>query len=415
MKGNVKDLNLLLVEYNQLSNKTLHTKKDSHRMAYLQSAMAAVKEGASLRDFDIENLNDMERRNGLPLTQVDPFALSHNEEVEAHGWQEFVEKRDMVGGNPISRIGTYTGLGNFVPTGFFPQLYAALGAHDILFNEADCTVMKSSNGRITTIPLMGDIEIVAGIVGEGGSQSSVDFSNTGQAVLGVYTYNSKRFVASLESFQDLGDTLSVVELAKRAFASRLARGIGADLMNGNGSSKPLGLIPALEAAGVVPVVANGSAGNTGGAETGANSLGSADFSNALAHLDSAYLSSDKLAWAMNRKTLNFLNGLVNKVGAPLNLVQYVDCEPFIYGVPVKISPSVPDIGASSTPVILGDFSYWCTKLVMDENVGLQVYKEGPGLAEAGNIGLSCFVRGGGALLYNDTSSPAPFVLIQNHS
>jgi len=71
------------------------------------------------------------------------------------------------------------------------------------------------------------------------------------------------------------------------------------------------------------------------------------------------------------------------------------------------------IGASKTPVVVGDLSYWATRLIVDANAGVQVLKER--FIVNGNIGLKCFARADGALLYNDTNSPAPFVQIQNHS
>jgi HK97 family phage major capsid protein len=86
-------------------------------------------------------------------------------------------------------------------------------------------------------------------------------------------------------------------------------------------------------------------------------------------------------------------------------------QPFILEIPVKISPSMPNIGASTTPVVLLDGTYWATRLVVDDEIGLQVYREAPALVEQGNVGLGCFCRAGGVLLYNDVSSPAPGVII----
>jgi HK97 family phage major capsid protein len=118
---------------------------------------------------------------------------------------------------------------------------------------------------------------------------------------------------------------------------------------------------------------------------------------------------------MNRKTLGYLNGLVSKMGTPLDVCKYVNGKPYIFGIPVKISPAMDNIGASKVPVILGDFSYWVTRLVNSENLGLTVIREAPGLVENGNVGVVCFFRADGALAFNDTSSPAPFAVLQNHS
>jgi HK97 family phage major capsid protein len=219
----------------------------------------------------------------------------------------------------------------------------------------------------------------------------------------------------MEAFQDLDASLNAISLFKRFSADRIARGVGADLVTGNGTGKTLGLIPSLVALGVVPVTAAGAAVNTGGAETGANSLGSNDFAAAYSALDAAYLSSDKVAWLMNHKTLATVSSIVNKFGNQLNLVQYVNGVPTIYGVPVKICPSMDNIGVSNVPVVLGDLSYWATRLVVDDMAGIKVFTEAPGLVENGNVGLRTFVRAHGALLYTDTGSPSPFAYIRNHS
>jgi HK97 family phage major capsid protein len=190
----------------------------------------------------------------------------------------------MTEGSPLSRLGTYTGLGYFVPTRFFPQVFSALAAHDALLDEDSVTVVKTSNGRVITVPVIGDIENVATCIGEGVSQTSTDISSTNQALLSAYSYKTPRFVASIEAFQDMDTALSTVEMFKQFTTSRLARGIAKDLVIGNGSSKPLGLLPSLEAVGIPYVTASGSAANTGGNESGAQSLGSGDFAAALENL-----------------------------------------------------------------------------------------------------------------------------------
>jgi len=416
MKINTQELSGLLQEASALSNKPNWTKQEERRNAFLLSAIAAVKVGASLDDVHHDYVNAEEKRLGLPVTPRKTSFLTREQQVEARGWKQFVELRDSVEGAPmINHIGTYTGFGYFVPTDFFPGLFAALKANDFLFNEEDCTVIRSTNGRPLPVPVAGDTENVASVVSEAGSQTSVDIDATGHAVLGAYSYSTPRFVVSMEAFQDLDSSLNAISLFKRFSADRIARGVGADLVTGNGTGKTLGLIPSLEALGLSPVTAAGAAANTGGSETGANILGSPDFAAAYSALDSAYLASDKVAWAMNHKTLATVSSIVNKFGDQLNLVKYVDGVPTIYGVPVKICPSMDNIGVSNVPVVLGDLSYWATRLVVDDMAGIKVFTEAPGLVENGNVGLRTFVRAHGALLYTDTGSPSPFVYIRNHS
>jgi HK97 family phage major capsid protein len=196
-------------------------------------------------------------------------------------------------------------------------------------------------------------------------------------------------------------------------------------VTGNGSSKPLGLIPALEELASVTtpfIIAAGSATHTGGAETGANSIGIPDLSNLYYSVDDAYRSNPKCAWLMRDSTLNYIDGLiVTKLGQKLDLVKYIDGKPFILGKPVKISPSVPAIGPSNVSVVFGDLSFWCTKIVTGiAGNGMplgyvQTYQEAPGLIENGLIGFRAFLRAGGVLAVNDRNSPSPINYLMHTS
>jgi HK97 family phage major capsid protein len=419
MEVNLYELNTLDREYTDLQAKASWNTRDKERMAYLRTAISAVKAGARLADVNMELHNERSRVNGLPVITPKKKVFSQATETEVRGWQELVnrgEQRDMAVGNELAQLGTYTGLGYFIPTGFFPELFRALKAADALFNEECCTLIQTQDGRPLPIPIASDIEHTATVIGEAGSTTTVDIASINHAVLGAYSYMSDRYVVSIEAMQDLSSALNIVNLSKEFFQDKLARGIAAHLVNGNGSGEPLGLIPSLQTVGVAPITASGSAENTGGTETGATSLGNEDFAAAYAAIDSAYLASPKAAWLMNQKTLGYLQSIVTKMGQPLHLVEYVDGVPTIYGLPVRIAPSMEDVGISQVPVILGDFRYWATRLITaDEGVGIKVFTEGPGLAENGQVAIRCFMRAHGALLWNDVSSPCPFVMIRNHS
>ena len=405
-------LNEHLAEYNTLSNKAKHTPEDSRRMAYLQTAISALKSGASMEQVNEARKSGIASKYGLNLDKA-PTAR----EIEARGWQAVVtQQRDnTVEGSPIARLGSYTGLGNFIPTEFYPQVFSAMAKADALLDEDSVTLIKTTNGRVITVPILGDISDIATVVGEAGTQTATPINATGHGVLTAYSYKTPRMTFSLESWQDIDEAIGNINLFKQVTADRLRRGIAKDLVTGNGSSKPEGLVTSLENAGVPFVTASGSSANTGGNETGATTLGSGDFAAALAELDQAYIDSPKCAFFMSRKTLVTVSSIVNKQGDNLNLVQWVDGQPFIYGVPVKICPSMDSIGASNVPVVLGAGEYWATRLCVDEKSGIAVYTEATGLVENGMVGLSAFCRADGELLFQDLNSPAPFTYIRNHS
>ena len=110
--------------------------------------------------------------------------------------------------------------------------------------------------------------------------------------------------------------------------------------------------------------------------------------NALCDLDDAYANSPRCTWLMNKKTLATVSGIVTKYGLPFGLVKWIDGQPTIYGIPVKICPSMDNI---------------CNG------------KEAANTIEYGNVGLIGFMRAGGDLLWNDAGSPAPFIVIQTHN
>jgi HK97 family phage major capsid protein len=399
---------------NDLSNKPTHTPQEKRRFAFLQTACAAIRSGVAVEEVEQLYVADAAKRGGVPVPKKNRL-LSRDEEIEAREWQGIVEHRDMVEGDPLARLGTYAGLGFFVPTDFYPVLFRAMKAHDALYDEDAVTVIRSTNGRPLPVPTANDTATVASVISEGSADSVVDIDSTGHQTLGAYTYRTPRFVASLEAFEDMEGTLSTVNLLREFSADRLARGIGKDLINGDGSSKPLGLANAILGQGCPIVTAAGSVVNDGSSATGANSLGSPDFADAIQQLDDSYAQSPKAAFFMNKKTLATLEALVDKVGRPLRLVNYDQGWPCIMGFRVRICPSMDNIGASKIPVILGDGRYWVTRLVVDDQSGIRIYREAPGLIENGKIGFRTFVRADGSMLYTDSSAPSPFVAIQNHS
>src|SRR5260370_35145425 len=76
-------------------------------------------------------------------------------------------------------------------------------------------------------------------------------------------------------------------LAER-FGERFGRAYEAALTTGTGSSQPTGLLTAIAASGVAPIVAAGSAESTGGIQTGVNSIGYSDLVNLEHSVDPGY-------------------------------------------------------------------------------------------------------------------------------
>lgn len=414
-----KDLSLLSGELMEINSKLKMSPADVQRSKNLASMISAVKAGASLSELDQDDLNTRERAAGLRLTSLTTRKfLNQEQESEARGWMKAIEQRNQteLEGNLLNGIGTYSSLGYFVPTGFFQRLFLAMKAHDFLYDEDSVTLLKTTSGLPMQVPVAGDTEQVAAVTSEAGPRSAINIQAPSGVSLASYSYASPYQFMSIECFQDLDASFGAAKIFERIEADRLARGIGKDLLLGDGSGTTLGIIPSLTTAGVSPTIAVGASANTGGSQTGANSLGSQDFANLISNIDQAYLASDKCAFVMNLATLAYIETLIDKYGNLLRLVQRdADGMPRIFGIPVKTSPSMPGIGASNISVLLGDFSYWVTRLVQNDASGVQVFQEAPGLVEAGVVGLRTFMRAHGVLAYNDANSPSPIQYLQHHS
>src|SRR3981189_2181691 len=146
------------------------------------------------------------------------------------------------------------------------EVFAAAAAHDALFDEDAVTYYESSTGRVTEVPVYGDIENEAVQVEEAGDSSSseTNIAAPGHASVGVYSFRSPLWRVPIEAVQDVEAMGNAMNVFKQFAADRIARGVGKKLVNGNGSGTILGLVPSLAAAGVTPVTALGSAANTGG-------------------------------------------------------------------------------------------------------------------------------------------------------
>src|SRR6267143_5023064 len=161
---------------------------------------------------------------------------------KAEAWQMVYrltgERRtaNEVEGDIIARIGTYSGLGQFVPTEFIKEIFAAQAAHDALFDEDAVTYFESSNGRVTEVPTYGDVEAEAVQVGEAADTSSGETNLTapGHADVGVYSFRSPLWRLPIEALQDVEAMGGAMEIFKTFAADRIARGVGKKLVNGNG-------------------------------------------------------------------------------------------------------------------------------------------------------------------------------------
>jgi HK97 family phage major capsid protein len=295
------------------------------------------------------------------------------------------ERRDgVVEGDLSAQVGSYTGLGFFVPAGFIYDVENATKWFAPLMDGQVITVMDTATGNPLPYPISNDTTQEAAIVGESSEVTEQDVT-AGHVLFTAFKYKAGLIKASIELVEDSAFNLESW-LAER-FAIRFARGYERDLTSGSGTGEPLGLLPAIAASGAVAVVAAGSAEASGGSETGANSVGYTDLVRLEHSVDPSYRRQGK--FMLHDTTLAQLKRILDKFGRPLWTPGMKDNAPdTILGYPYTLNQHMPVVAASATTVIFGDLKKYVARRVR----GLSVLRLTERYAEKGQIAYVAFAR-----------------------
>jgi HK97 family phage major capsid protein len=295
-----------------------------------------------------------------------------------------IEFRDVVEGAPmLSHIGSYSGLGFLVPTGFSNQIENATKYYAPLLDVFGH--MDTSTGQPLPYPISNDTAQAAVIVGEAGSVSEQDIT-ANHIIFSAYKLTSGVIKASLELMQDSAFDLESW-LADR-FGVRYGRGLENFLTNGTGSSQPTGLLTAIAAVGgPTPVSAQGSNESTGGAQTGTNSIGYSDLVNLEHSVDPSYRRGAK--YMFHDLTLASIKKIIDKFGRPLWVPGISVSEPDrINGYEYVVNQAMPVIAPSAVTVAFGDLS----KFLVRKVTGVAIARLEELYAVSGQVGFISNMR-----------------------
>jgi HK97 family phage major capsid protein len=315
------------------------------------------------------------------------------------------EKRAVSEGNQASHIGSYSSLGYFVPTGFVDQVEKATKFFAPLLEDGVFNVIQTGTGQALPFPVSDDTANACTIVGESASVSDLD-TTANQVILSAYKTTSGVIKASIELLQD--SSIDIETFLADRFGERFGRGYENFLTNGTGSGQPTGLLTALSANGVTPVIATGSSANSGGTETGTNSIGYADLVNLEHSVDPSYRRNAK--FMLNDLTLASIKKIIDKFGRPLWTAGVSSGDPdTILGYQYVINQSMPAISPSATTVVFGDLKKFTVRRVLDMSMIrlVELY------ANVGQVGFQAFMRLDSNLTV--ASSTHPIAVLQQHS
>ena len=413
-----------IAELEVLTSKQQFTKKDEARQAFLLSAISALKAGATASEVRNFEVNRLLAASGYRVAEAPRAQLPSEAERE---WRDFFSRRPIpktltpseaevraneAGQQPITYTQGAAG-GYFVPQGFSERAFWSMRQYDQIFDPLFSNIVETETGSNMPFPMIDDVTNSSVQVSESAQSSEVDVANFGSTQLNAYSFRSKVVAVSLELLQDSNFPLPAV--LERAFALRHARGVGAALVNGSGVSAPTGLITGLQSAGAAVVVASGSSTNTGGSETGSASIGTQDINSAYHKLDQAYRPG--AAWYMNDATLQYLEGLLDKMGRPV--VRFGKgladdgVVPYIYGKPVAVCPSFPSMGSGKNAAVLASPLYFVQRRVPGASY-VRAFWESPTLVQYGLVGFESWMRVDSGVVSANPSF-VPGVILQSHS
>jgi HK97 family phage major capsid protein len=428
-----EEMTKTIEELEVLTGKANLNAQETRRHSFLLAKLSALKAGASpsqLREHERETLLKQAGLSRMPEQPRTRMAEDIQQE-----YRDFLSGKSVRTGRVPSdqevranEAGTqalsYTEKtvgGAFVPTGFWDRFSAVLKQADDVFQPWASNYLETETGSTCPLPIVDDTSNSSSLVSETTQSTEADVANFAQQQLNAWTFRSGYVALSLELIQDSAFPLGPV--IDSLMAQRHARGVGAKLIGGTGIDQPTGLLTAVAASGVSPVIANGSSSNDGSANTGSNSIGTQDLNKAFFGINAMYRRG--AIWYMSDSTLSSIAGLLDKVGHPLvNIVTGVDFVTdavkdfyFLMGHRVAICPSMPSLGSATSPIVFGNPQYFVFRSV-PSSAYLRMFKEaGNGTIEfilKGLVAVESFFRAdSNALIAN--SQQSPFSWIQCHS
>lgn len=411
-------------EMDAISSKDSPTGKEKRRFDALKTQISLIKNGlnpSAIVGADIARLEEDIR--GFSVGRHLPFEA----EVD---WRSFItgtakRRYESAGRHEVRAVqeaGTqsisYSNAdgSNFVPVGFQDRQLVSKRQYDQIFDDRFHNRIDTETGNPTQLPSFDDVNNAAVQVGENTSPYGTE-TTAGQAPtvavsynqLNAYSFRSGYVSVSYESLQDAGTPWG--ELLERAFAIRMARGVGKALVLGSGSSAPQGLLTGIDATTSPEIIAAGANPNSGNSgDNGASSIGSQDLENVYFGLNTAYRGN--AAWYMTAETLHTISQVLDKVGRPL--VKYnSDQEATLYNKPICICPNFPQISPNAPVIAFGSPDYFCVRHVA-RGFYVKMLTQAPGYVENGLVAFQSYERYDSTLVVPNLNFP-PYVQLVMHS
>ncbi len=260
--------------------------------------------------------------------------------------REFAMRNVM---SPISNAqGTTPGSagGYLVPPEFSRQLLVGLKSYFSALNYF--TELSTATGADISWPTNDDTSRRAKIIAEN-TQIGTGNITFGQVALKAYQYATDAILVPYNLMQD--SFLDLDSFIRSALVTSFGRTLADDLTFGSGTSQPTGVLTAA----------------ADGPKAAAAALAYDDFVELVHSVDPAYRQGGVLM--MNDNTIKSLAKLKDTTGRPLWVPAITEgAADMVYGRPVVINQSMPDVAPGKSPVLFGNMKNYIYRVVKDVSI-----------------------------------------------
>jgi len=361
-------------------------------------------------DKRIKAALDIEQRSKDTDAQFDKLYGQASPEQRANGNQRtaqgLVELRSFLKGEPgaarffdvrpdqpriefrtLSSLTTGAG-GNLVPTSFYDRLMAHLIEVSGIM-QAGATVLNTDSGEPLQIPKTTG-HGTALLTAQAGTISASD------PAFGLVTLSSYKYGELIQVARELIDDSGVDLMGYLAMQAGRALGnaIGNDLIVGDGSSKPRGL---LAASGGTTLGVTGPTGQGGGlGPTSASANQGGDLLVDLFYsVIAPYRASRSCAWLVKDSTMAVIRKIKDTTGQYMFQPAMVAGTPdTLMGKPIFIDPYVPSIATGAKSIVFGDLSQYFIRMAG----GVRFERSDDFAFGTDLVSFRALIRGDGALV-----------------
>jgi HK97 family phage major capsid protein len=285
-----------------------------------------------------------------------------------------------------------------VPVEFAKFVTEGMAAVDPLLDPKVSTVVQEDSFKLSPLTLPGwDLsEITAVQVGEATQATPGVVPQVSQQMLNKFTYRLS-LSGSFEFEDDDAAYANAMGTMARAYGVGFGRGIGAALINGDGSTGPTGILHGLSSTYTTTTA-------------GGNKVVADDITAVYFSVNAIHRAMPKCAWLMNDAAYQLVRNATDNQGRPLLRIE--DDKMILMGKPVYISPSLPTYNPSlgtqqpGTFCVFGDLAHYvvhCSTMFMRRNL------QATGYVEAGKA-LYTGLQMVDGILFDPSASGAPSVV-----